>query len=82
MKHFNSFVKNQTVKLSEIDHADDTYRITTQTDVSDLKQSFKRVGLLNPPFLIENNSSYTVVSGFRRIEACRVQQRLPVGLFG
>jgi len=63
--------KIQTVKLSNIDCKDNTYRITTETNVSDLMVSIRHVGLLNPPLLIGDDTEYTVVSGFRRIEACR-----------
>lgn len=63
--------KIQTVKLSHIDCADETYRITTETNVSELMISIRHVGLLNPPLLLGNNSEYKIISGFRRIEACR-----------
>ncbi|NQT68731.1 MAG: ParB/RepB/Spo0J family partition protein, partial [Desulfobacteraceae bacterium] len=63
--------KIETVKLTNIDCTDNTYRITTETNIDDLTASIKKIGLLNPPLLLENNSEYMIVCGFRRIEACR-----------
>lgn len=63
--------KEKTVKLSFIDSKDVTFRITTEADIEDLMASINNVGLLNPPFLIENKDHYTIVCGFRRIESCR-----------
>jgi ParB family chromosome partitioning protein len=64
--------KIETVKLANIDCTDNTYRITTATNIDDLTASIKKIGLLNPPLLLENNSEYMIVCGFRRIEACRI----------
>lgn len=63
--------KEKTVNLSFIDSKDITFRITTEIGIDDLTDSIHNVGLLNPPFLIENRDNYTIVSGFRRIESCR-----------
>jgi len=63
--------KIETVKLTNIDCTDNTYRITTETNIDDLTASIKKIGLLNPPLLLENNSEYMIVCGFRRIKACR-----------
>ena len=60
----------QSIKLSRIDLQDDAFRITTRTDVSDLLKSIECDGLITPPLLIEKNSAFVVVSGFRRIAAC------------
>lgn len=63
--------KEKTVKLSQIDSKDDTFRITTEANIDDLMTSIKNVGLLNLPLLIKKNVTYTIVCGFRRIETCR-----------
>jgi ParB family chromosome partitioning protein len=60
----------QTVPLSRIDTTDDTYRITTRTNVDDLLASIRLDGLLNRPFVIARADGFAVVSGFRRIAAC------------
>jgi len=61
--------KNQTVELSDIEYGDETYRLTTESNIDDLMLSIGNVGLLNPPLLLENNSKYTIVCGFGRVEA-------------
>lgn len=67
-------LKEKTVPLSSIDLEDKTYQITTKTTLDDLIDSIKTVGLISPPLLLktkQDNSEHTVVSGFRRIAACR-----------
>ncbi|MEE4265672.1 MAG: ParB/RepB/Spo0J family partition protein [Desulfobacteraceae bacterium] len=61
----------KSVTLSQIDTADDTYRITTRTNVDDLLPSISHDGVLNPPIVIEKSAQFTIVSGFRRITACK-----------
>jgi ParB family chromosome partitioning protein len=61
----------QAVELQRIDPEDATFRITTQADVSPLAASVRRLGLLVPPLLTPRGERLVVVSGFRRIEACR-----------
>ena len=63
--------KIKTVPLSCIDSEDNTYRVTTKTRLDDLINSINKVGLINPPLLIERGSEFTIVCGFRRIETCR-----------
>ena len=60
----------QTIALARINLQDDTFRITTRTDVNDLLASIRYDGLIAPPLLIEKNTAFIVVSGFRRIGAC------------
>jgi ParB family chromosome partitioning protein len=60
------------VNLQRIDTHNDSFRITTDQQVDALMCSIKHLGLLNFPLLLEKETGYyTVVSGFRRIEACR-----------
>jgi len=59
------------VDLSEIDLGDDTFRITTEQQVDDLMLSINHVGILHLPLLLKKELTYTIVCGFRRIEACR-----------
>ena len=61
----------KSVPLSRIDTTDDTYRITTRTDGDDLLVSIRNEGVLNPPFVIEKATRFTIVSGFRRLAACK-----------
>ncbi len=62
--------KLKPVSLDRIETADHTFKITTQTDKNDLALSISAIGLLEPPVLIGKGRNHTVVSGFRRIEAC------------
>jgi ParB family chromosome partitioning protein len=61
----------KSIPLNRIDTTDDTYRITTRTGVDDLLVSIRSDGVLNPPVVIEKAAGFTIVSGFRRITACR-----------
>ncbi len=74
MKNHLSSMKHQRVALAAIHSDDDTYRITTPSPLDDLIASIKDVGLLNSPLLIQNGAGFTIVCGFRRIEACRSLQ--------
>ena len=59
------------VNLSEIDLGDDAFRITTEMQVDDLMHSINHVGILRHPLLLKKEATYTIICGFRRIEACR-----------
>ena len=63
--------RHQTVNLSEIDFGDDTFRISTNTQVNDLMRSIDHIGILHLPLLLQKETSYRIICGFRRIEACR-----------
>lgn len=63
--------KEKIVNLAQIDFRDDTFRITTEKQVDNLIHSIKHVGMLNRPLLLKKEATYTIISGFRRIEACR-----------
>ena len=60
----------QSIALAGINLQDDTFRITTRTDVNALSDSIQHDGLITPPLLIEKNSDFIIISGFRRIAAC------------
>jgi ParB family chromosome partitioning protein len=62
----------QIVPLNRIDLQIDTFRITTREDVDDLAVSIQYDGLITPPTLMKKPASgYVVISGFRRINACK-----------
>lgn len=63
--------KLDPVSLDRIEIADHTFKITTQTDNTDLALSISAIGLLQPPVLMEKGRNHTVVCGFRRISACK-----------
>jgi ParB family transcriptional regulator, chromosome partitioning protein len=63
---------SETIELGRVDSADTTYQISTQKSVEDLKASIRRGGLLSPPLLRSVDAGrLIIVSGFRRISACR-----------
>lgn len=63
--------KEQDVWLSSIDFSDDSYHITTETGIDDLRESITSAGLINLPLLKKKGSKYTIVSGFRRISTLK-----------
>lgn len=67
----NRVINYRTILLSDIDSENQTFRITTRSDSEDLLISIRRVGLTQPPLLMTDSAGYTIVCGFRRIDACR-----------
>jgi hypothetical protein len=61
----------ETIPLADIESSDERFRITTRDDLNDLCTSIPRLGLLNPPRVLPGPSGFLVVSGFRRVAACR-----------
>lgn len=59
------------VSLADVSSDDGTFRITTRTDIEDLINSIKQLGLIQPPVLVSGFAGYKIVCGFRRITACR-----------
>lgn len=59
------------VPLPQIDTSDQTFRITTNSDFTDLATSIRQMGLLQPPLLVPEGKGFVVVCGFRRIAACQ-----------
>jgi ParB family chromosome partitioning protein len=67
----NHSAQYQTVPLARINLLKDDFRITTCEDVEDLLCSIEHIGLISPPLLIKQTAGYAIVSGFRRVAACR-----------
>jgi hypothetical protein len=61
----------ETVPLEQIDLQNDDFRITTGEDIDALTASIQHAGLISPPVLLQQACGFTVVSGFRRLAACR-----------
>lgn len=61
--------ESKIVPLSSIDLSDHTFRITTERPIDELSESLKLLGLIHPPLLIERGQMFTILSGFRRIQA-------------
>lgn len=60
-----------SVSAAKINLHNETYRITTRTDTTDLVPSIRSTGMINPPILIDNSGGFIVASGFRRIASCQ-----------
>lgn len=72
---FNSSIVQ--LPLSHINLDEKRFQITTDSDISNLSESVKTMGLISPPLIYsedcnDNSHSFTIVSGFRRIKACHV----------
>lgn len=61
----------ERVSVALIRSEDSTFRVTTRAWDSSLVHSIRRVGVICPPVLLGQNDGYLIVSGFRRIAACR-----------
>jgi ParB-like chromosome segregation protein Spo0J len=59
------------ISLADIDPRDERFRITTRRDNDDLHLSIGRLGLLAAPLVLSGAAGFIIVSGFRRIAACR-----------
>jgi ParB family transcriptional regulator, chromosome partitioning protein len=59
------------IPLTGIDHRNESFRITTRHDTGELQQSIGRLGLLVPPLILEHSDGGIILSGFRRVAACR-----------
>ena len=71
IRDYSQLTDSQTISLSAINSEDKTYCITTHADVHALAASIQQLGLIHPPVLKQHHSEYVIVSGFRRITACR-----------
>jgi ParB family transcriptional regulator, chromosome partitioning protein len=60
----------QIVLLERILLEDKTYQVTAEADFGTLADSIAQLGVMHPPVLLDNDSGYRVVCGFRRIAAC------------
>ncbi len=58
------------VLIDQIKTGDHTFKITTKTEQAELARSISAIGLLHPPVLVKTGSDFTIVCGFRRVEAC------------
>ncbi len=59
------------VPLERIDLRDTTYQIRTQPCTEALVASIEACGLINPPLLRKQGERFSIISGFRRVAACR-----------
>jgi ParB/RepB/Spo0J family partition protein len=67
----NNFDALRSIALASINSEDNTFRISTESDIHELVASIQLIGLLHPPTLRPCDTDYKIISGFRRIAACR-----------
>jgi len=60
-----------SIDLDKIDSTDVFYRITTPLCKPPIEQSVKRLGLICPVVVKPTRDHFVVISGFRRVDACR-----------
>ena len=61
----------RVIPLREIDPGNEEFRITTRRAGDDFDSSLQRLGLLAAPLVLGGERGVTLLSGFRRVEACR-----------
>lgn len=61
----------KSLRLSEIDLENIYFRITARSGVESLMRSIETIGLIHAPIVMGTESGFMIVSGFKRIEACR-----------
>ncbi|MCD6185127.1 MAG: ParB N-terminal domain-containing protein [Deltaproteobacteria bacterium] len=64
--------KEKNIELASIDSEDKTFCITTRTDINPLAASIQEIELITLPILKEKGTKFIIVSGFRRIAACKL----------
>jgi ParB-like chromosome segregation protein Spo0J len=62
---------SQRIPLADIDPEDERFRITTRRGSDDLQPSIRRFGLQRAALIAQADDGYIIVSGFRRVDACR-----------
>ncbi len=64
-------MKIETIPLSSVNLHDTTFFIGSIGNISVLKNSINEVGLLTPPSLIKKGNRFQILSGWKRISACK-----------
>jgi ParB family chromosome partitioning protein len=64
-------MKYETLSLAKINLADERFRTSFHPDLSRLILSIKKVGLLSPPLVCRGAQGFVLVSGWKRVLACR-----------
>jgi len=64
-------MKFEYVPLALVDFQNRSFFIGPEGDISPLKDSIKEVGLINPPVLRRAGDKYELISGRKRLEACK-----------
>ena len=69
MNDIKKSLKN--TEIDSIDFKDTTFIYTFPVKIEEITESIKRIGLLNPVLLFEYDNKYKIISGFKRVLACK-----------
>jgi len=64
-------MKYETLSLAKINLEDERFRTSFHPDLDRLILSIKKVGLLSPPLVCRGDKGFILVSGWKRVLACR-----------
>ncbi|HWP90833.1 MAG TPA: ParB N-terminal domain-containing protein [Thermodesulfobacteriota bacterium] len=64
-------MKFEYVPLALVDFQNHSFFVGPERDIGSLEDSIKEVGLINPPVLRRTGDKYQIISGRRRLEACK-----------
>jgi hypothetical protein len=64
-------MRTENIKLETINIQDERFRISYYFDLSALLHSISEIGLIHPPVITYRDGSALIVTGWRRILACR-----------
>jgi len=64
-------MRYETLPLAKINLKDERFRTSYHPDLDRLILSVKKVGLLSPPLVCQGDKGFTLVSGWKRVLACR-----------
>ncbi|MCK5096881.1 MAG: ParB N-terminal domain-containing protein, partial [Desulfobacteraceae bacterium] len=65
------FEKEQYISVDKIDLTDNSYRISTDNNISKLLDSIQANGLINPVIVKKSNDNFIVISGYKRVMAIK-----------
>jgi ParB family chromosome partitioning protein len=61
----------ETIRLSRLDLKDDRFRISYFFNTETMSRSIREAGLVNPPLVRPGGERFVLVSGWKRVMACR-----------
>jgi ParB family transcriptional regulator, chromosome partitioning protein len=65
------FEKEQYISIEKVDLVDQTYRVSTDNNISKILDSIQINGLINPVLIKRHNAKFIVISGYKRAKAVK-----------
>lgn len=59
------------ISLKDINWQNGYFRISSEHGIKNITDSIRSMGMINEPYVIKKDGQYTIVSGFKRLFACR-----------